>query len=199
MNRSALLVSLILALPSMGSWVSGNIVYRVLDNWQQPVRSEIAKLEGQNDDLSRFVTMFQANELSRATLNLTLAALSADMKLRYVGDRLYRSQSASMGSLRRAAAILHPSGWDDRMKPYETMVQNGYDTPEIVSALQDFENGLLAEALSRVTDNQARINMLSALNDRYEAWRSFLKETFLYFAVALSIFLFFFELRRKDP
>ena len=62
----------------------------------------------------------------------------------------------------------------------------------------DGVDGLLAEALSRVTDNQARINMLSALNDRYEAWRSFLKETFLYFAVALSIFLFFFELRRKD-
>lgn len=198
MNRSAFLVSLILALPSLGSWISGNVVYRVLDNWQQPVRSEISELEVQNDDLTRFVTMFQANELSRATLNLTLAALSADMKLRYVGDQLYRAQSASMGSLRRAAAILHPAGWNDRMKPYEAMVHNGYDTPEAVNALQDFENGLVAEALSRVTDNQARINTLSALDDRYQAWRSFLKETFLYLAVALSIFLFFFELRRKD-
>ncbi|WP_137113560.1 MULTISPECIES: hypothetical protein [Mesorhizobium] len=162
------------------------------------MRTEITELEGQNDDLTRFVTMFQANELSRATLNLTLAALSADMRLRYVGDQLYRSQSASMGSLRRAAAILHPSRWNDTMKPYEDAVHAGYDTPEAVSKLQDFENDLVAEALSRVTNNQARINALSALNDHYERWRSFLKETFLYMAVALSIFLFFFELRKKD-
>jgi len=198
MNRSALLVSIILALPSIGSWISGNVVYRVLDNWQRPVRTEIVELEGQNDDLTKFVTMFQANELSRATLNLTLAALSADMRLRYVGDQLYRSQSASMGSLRRAAAILHPSGWNDTMRPYEDMVRNGYDTPEAVGRLQEFENNLVAEALSRVTDNQARINSLSELNDHYERWRSFLRESFLYMAVALSIFLFFFELRKKS-
>ncbi|MGC4024956.1 MAG: hypothetical protein QM744_07255, partial [Mesorhizobium sp.] len=188
----------ILALPSIGSWISGNVVYRVLDGWQEPVRSEITELQGQNDDLTKFVTMFQANELSRATLNLTLAALSADMRLRYVGDQLYRSQSASMGSLRRAATILHPSGWNETMKPYEDAVHGGYDTPEAVNKLQDFENNLVAEALSRVTNNQARINTLSALNDHYERWRSFLKETFLYMAVALSIFLFFFELRKKD-
>jgi hypothetical protein len=78
------------------------------------------------------------------------------------------------------------------------MVQSGYDTPEAVNTLQEFENGLVAEALAQVTNNQARINALSFLNDRYESWRSFLKETFLYLAVALSIFLFFFELRKRD-
>ena len=105
-------------------------------------------------NLERFVAQFQANrELGRGTLNLLMTAVSADRQLRYLGDNLYRANSASIGSLRRAAAIVYPVRWQAVLKPYEETIARGYDTPAVVQQLQEFENKLIADALSTITPN----------------------------------------------
>ena len=148
-------------------------------------------------DLERFVAQFQANELGRGTLNLLMTAVSADMQLRYLGDNLYRANSASIGSLRRAAAIVYPERWQAVLKPYEETLARGYDSPAVVQQLQEFENKVIADALSTITRDQQRLNELGAAIERYERWRGFIASTLAYLAIALSIALFVFRLHVK--
>ena len=188
------MVALLFALPSIGSWLSTNVVYLRLDELQQPVKAEIATLKTEISDLERFVTQFQGNELSRATLNLLMSAVSAEMQLRYIGDNLYRASSVSIGSLRRAAAIVYPDRWQATLKPYEETIAQGYDSPSVVQKLQEFENKVVADALSRISRDQERINVLADLHDEYERKRRFIAGTLTYLAIAVSIFLFAFRL-----
>ena len=192
--RRRLMVALLFALPSIGSWLSTNVVYLRLDELQQPVKAEIATLKTEISDLERFVTQFQGNELSRATLNLLMSAVSAEMQLRYIGDNLYRASSVSIGSLRRAAAIVYPDRWQATLKPYEETIAQGYDSPSVVQKLQEFENKVVADALSRISRDQERINVLTDLHDEYERKRRFIAGTLTYLAIAVSIFLFAFRL-----
>ncbi len=189
-----LLVALLFALPSIGSWLSTNIVYLRLDELQQPVKAEIARLKMDISDLERFVTQFQGNELSRATLNLLMSAVSAEMQLRYLGDNLYRASSMSIGSLRRAAAIIYPDRWQATLKPYEETIAQGYDSPSVIQKLQEFENKVIADALSMISRDQERINALTEVHDEYERKRRFIAGSLTYLAIALSIFLFAFKL-----
>jgi hypothetical protein len=192
-----LLVALVFAAPSIGSWFSSNIVYLQLDELERPLKREIATLEAGTRDLERFVAQFQANELGRGTLNLLMTAVSADMRLRYLGDNLYRANAASIGSLRRAAAIVYPERWQAVLEPYEKTIARGYDSPDTVQRLQDLENEVIADALSTITRDQERINALNAAHQRYERWRGFIASTLAYLAVALSIALFVFRLHVK--
>jgi len=189
-----LLLALLFAAPSIGSWFSTNVIYMRLDELQQPMKTEVASLKAEISDLERFVTQFQANELSRGTLNLLMTAVSADMQLRYLGDNLYRANSVSIGSLRRAAAIIYPDRWQATLKPYEEIIAQGYDNPAAVQQLQEFENKVIADALSKISRDQERINALSVVHDDYERLRRFIASTLAYLAVALSTFLFVFRL-----
>jgi predicted nucleic acid-binding Zn ribbon protein len=189
------LIALLLASPSIGSWFSSNFVYARFDDAQQPVKTEMAGLRTDMADLERFVALFQANELSRGTFALLMAAVSADTKLRYLGDNLYRANSTSIGALRRAAAIVYPERWQATLKPYEEIVAQGYDSPETVQRLTDFENKVVADALSRITRDQARLNTLAETLEGYERRRQRVASALTYLAVALSIFLFAFQLR----
>lgn len=189
-----LLVALLFALPSIGSWLSTNVVYLRLDELQQPVKVEIATLKTEISDLDRFVTQFQGNELGRATLNLLMSAVSAEMQLRYLGDNLYRASAVSIGSLRRAAAIIYPDRWQATLKPYEETIAQGYDSPSVVQKLQEFENKVVADALSRISRDQERIDALTEVHDGYERKRRFIASTLTYLAIALSVFLFAFRL-----
>ena len=194
-----LLVALLFAAPSVGSWLSSNVIYLRLDELERPLKTELATLKAGMSDLERFVAQFQANELGRGTLNLLMTAVSADMSLRYLGDYLYRANAASIGSLRRAAAIVYPVRWQTVLKPYEETIARGYDTPTVVQQLQEFENKLVADALSTITRDQARLNELGTAIERYERWRGFIASTLAYLAVALSIALFVFRLHVKAP
>lgn len=191
------LVALLFAAPSIGSWFTSNVIYLRLDELERPLKTESVALKARMSDLERFVAQFQANELSRATLNLLMAAVSADMKLRYLGDSLYRANAVSIGSLRRAAAIVYPKEWQSVLKPYEETLAQGYDSPAAVQRLQEFENKVIADALSAITRDQQRINVLDAEHARYEWWRGFIASTLAYFAVAASIILFVFRLHIK--
>jgi hypothetical protein len=119
-------------------------------------------------DLERFVAQFQANELGRGTLNLLMTAVSADMRLRYLGDNLYRANAASIGALRRAAAIVYPERWQTVLEPYEETNVRGYDSPDAVQRLQEVENEVIADTLSTITRDQERIDALNAAHARYE-------------------------------
>lgn len=189
------LIALLLASPSIGSWFSSNLVYARFDDAQQPVKTEMARLKADMADLERFVGLFQANELSRGTFALLMAAVSADAKLRYLGDNLYRANSTSIGALRRAATIVYPDRWQTTLKPYEEIVAQGYDSPETVQRLTDFENKVVGDALSRITRDQARLNTLAETLEGYERRRQRVASALTYLAVALSIFLFAFQLR----
>ena len=191
------LVALLFAAPSIGSWFTSNVVYLRLDELERPLRTESVALKARMTDLERFVAQFQANELGRATLNLLMTAVSADMKLRYLGDSLYRANAVSIGSLRRAAAIVYPKEWQSVLKPYEETIAQGYDSPAAVQRLQAFENKVIADALSAIARDQQRINALDAERERYEWWRGFIASTLAYFAVAASIILFVFRLQIK--
>lgn len=192
-----LLIALLFAAPSIGSWVSSNVIYLRIDELERPLKKEAETLRTNMSDLERFVAQFQANELGRGTLNLLMTAVSADMQLRYLGDNLYRANAASIGSLRRAAAIVYPERWQAVLKPYEEILARGYDTPAVVQQLQEFENKLIAEALSTMTRDQQRLNELGAATERYERWRGFIASTLAYLAVTLSIALFVFRLHVK--
>jgi hypothetical protein len=126
-----------------------------------------------------------------------MTAVSADMKLRYLGDNLYRGNAVSIGSLRRAAAIVYPEVWQSVLKPYEETIAQGYDSPAAVQRLQELENKVIADALSAIARDQERINALDAAHERYEWWRGFIASTLAYLAVALSITLFVFRLHIK--
>lgn len=191
------LLALLFAAPSIGSWFSSNVIYLRIDELQHPLKAEIATLKSNMSDLERFVAQFQANELGRGTLNLLMAALSADMKLRYLGDNLYRANAASIGSLRRAAAIVYPDRWQAVLKPYEEVMRQGYDSPAAVERLQEFENKVIADALAKITRDQERLDALGTRVERYERWRGFIASTLAYLAVALSIALFVFRLHVK--
>jgi hypothetical protein len=197
MLLSRFLVALLFAAPSIGSWFSSNIIYLRLDDLERPLKAEMATLRAGMSDLERFVAQFQANELGRGTLNLLMTAVSADMQLRYLGDNLYRANSASIGSLRRAAAIVYPDRWQAVLKPYEETIARGYDSPDAVQRLQEFENRVIADALATITRDQERINALNAAHERYERWRGFIASTLAYLAIALSITLFVFRLHVK--
>ncbi|GEP61923.1 hypothetical protein RSO01_90890 [Reyranella soli] len=192
-----LLVALLFAAPSIGSWFSSNVIYLRIDELERPLKQELVTLRAGMSDLERFVAQFQANELGRGTLNLLMTAVAADVKLRYLGDNLYRANAASIGSLRRAAAIVYPKNWQAVLKPYEETIAQGYDSPTVVQQLQAFENKLIADALSTITRDQERINALTATHERYERWRGFIASTLAYLAVALSIALFVFRLQLK--
>jgi hypothetical protein len=192
-----LLVAMLFAAPSIGSWFSSNIIYLRLDELELPLKKEVETLKAGMSDLERFVAQFQANELGRGTLNLLMTAVSADMQLRYLGDNLYRANSASIGSLRRAAAIVYPERWRAVLKPYEETIARGYDSPADVQRLQEFENKVIADALSTITRDQQRLNELGAAIERYERWRGFIASTLAYLAVALSVVLFVFRLHVK--
>lgn len=189
------MLALLLALPSIGSWLSTNVVYARFDELQQPMKAEMAHLKTEMADLERFVGLFQANELSRGTFALLMAAVSADVNLKYLGDNLYRANSTSIGALRRAAAIVYPGRWQATLKPYEEIVAQGYDSPETVQQLTDFENKVVADALSQITHDQARLNALTEILEKSERRRQFVASALTYLAVALSIFLFAFRLR----
>jgi hypothetical protein len=191
------LVALLLTAPSIGSWFTSNVIYMRLDELERPLKTELATLKAGMSDLERFVAQFQANELGRGTLNLLMVAVSAEIKLRYLGDNLYRANAASIGSLRRAAAIVYPEGWQAVLKPYEDTIAQGYDSPAAVQRLQELENKVMADALSAITRDQERINALNDAHDRYERWRGFIASTLAYLAVALSIILFVFRLHVK--
>jgi len=191
------LVALLFAAPSIGSWFGSNVIYLRIDELERPLKKEAETLKSAMSDLERFVAQFQANELGRGTLNLLMTAVSADMQLRYLGDNLYRANAASIGSLRRAAAIVHPERWQAVLKPYEETIARGYDTPDVVQRLQEFENKLIADALSAITRDQKRLNELDDARARYERWRGFIASTLAYLAVALSIALFVFRLHVK--
>jgi hypothetical protein len=126
------LVALLFAAPSIGSWFTSNVIYLRLDELERPLKTESVTLKARMGDLERFVAQFQANELGRGTLNLLMTAVSADMKLRYLGDNLYRANAVSIGSLRRAAAIVYPKVWQSVLKPYEETIAQGYDSPAAV-------------------------------------------------------------------
>lgn len=191
------LVALLLAAPSIGSWLSSNVIYLRLDELERPLRTESAALQARMSDLERFVAQFQANELGRGTLNLLMTAVAADMKLRYLGDNLYRANAVSIGSLRRAAAIVYPKDWQSVLKPYEETIAQGYDSPAAIGRLQELENRVIADALSAIARDQERINVLEAARERYQWWRGFVASTLAYLAVALSIILFAFRLYIK--
>lgn len=188
------LVALLFAAPSIGSWFTSNVVYLRLDELERPLKTESMTLKARMTDLERFVAQFQANELGRGTLNLLMTAVSADMKLRYLGDNLYRANAVSIGSLRRAAAIVYPKDWQSVLKPYEETIAQGYDSPAAVQRLQELENKVIADALSAIARDQERLGVLDAARERYEWWRGFIASTLAYLAVALSIILFVFRL-----
>jgi len=191
------LVAVLFAAPSIGSWFSSNVIYLRIDELERPLKKEAETLRANMSDLERFAAQFQANELGRGTLNLLMTAVSADMRLRYLGDNLYRANSASIGSLRRAAAIVYPERWQAVLKPYVETIAQGYASPAAVQRLQEFENEVIADALSTITRGQQRLNELSAAIERYERWRGFIASTLAYLAVALSIVLFVFRLHVK--
>jgi len=58
---------------------------------------------------------------------------------------------------------------------------------------------VIADALSTITRDQARLNELSAAIEGYERWRGFIASTLAYLAVALSVALFVFRLHVKAP
>ena len=60
--------------------------------------------------------------------------------------------------------------------------------------MQEFENKVVADALSRISRDQERINVLTDLHDEYERKRRFIAGTLTYLAIAVSIFLFAFRL-----
>jgi hypothetical protein len=160
------------------------------------VDAQIALLTQQRDgmtqtsrELESFTRDVERFQLDRASLLLVMTAQGAEPRLKYTLDKLFRVNA--MGSMRRVAATLYPTGWQDRMRPYEEKAQDDYDTAATVNELQSMESAMIADASRELTSLQQRTNTVSAEIDRKTAFRTTILSVANSLMYLLTILVFF--------
>ena len=162
------------------------------------VDAEIAELTQQRDrmtetvrQLDGFTRDVERFQLDRGSLLLVMAGQDSKANLRYALDKLFRLNA--QGSMRRVAATLYPDEWKTRMQPYEEIVQQDYDQPDIVQRLQSFESGMIADAGRQLTALQEKINGVSARIDAATAFKTTILSIGNSLMYILTIMIFFLK------
>lgn len=189
-NRRALgaiLVASPAILASAGSLAVGMAIddkLSALGRQRDAISQEIGRLD-------LFTKEFESKELLRASFLVTLTNAGAADPFKYALDKLYRLNAA--GSLRRIAASIDPSSWKNRIADYDILVASDYNDIGAVQKLTDVENGLVHDALRRITDQQASLNRLSDRIDRLESRKTTAQSVLNGLMYVLTVLVFFMK------
>lgn len=198
LSNSRIGLGLVISSPAIFSWLAGLMVELSVDRRLRPIEAQIENLRTESDSLEAFVARFEQSELQRGTLNLLMTATNASEELRYLGDRVYRANSASIASLRRAASVVYPETWEEVLEPYQQKLDDGYATPEAVAELQGVDNDVMMKSRQRLTANQERqaelLSRVEALRDE-RRWMTMILQPL---GLIFSLMAFVYNLKPKD-
>lgn len=164
----------------------------------------IARFAGERDTLSRdlgaldgHTRSFETLQLGRGALLLVMNGTQAEMRFKYLLDRLFRQNAKQ--AMRRMAAIVHPQDWQARMGAYEALVDQEYGDVNAVQNLQAIESAMVLQAGERLTALQLRHNIVSGRIDKIESLKAQLTAIIASLTSALTIVIFFVTTNRKKP
>jgi hypothetical protein len=195
-NRTTL-VAILLVSPSIVSSIATFAISNSLDR-------RIARFADERDTLTRNLTAldgqvktFETLQLSRGAFLLVLNGSQADMQFKYLLDRLFRQNAKQ--AVRRMAAIVHPQDWQNRMAPYEALVDQDYSDAKTVRDIQAIENTMVMEAGAQLTALQLRHNIVTGRMSKIESLKTQISTVLASLTTALTIAIFFVTTNRKAP
>lgn len=200
LTSSRIGLGLLVSAPAIFSWLAGMVMEVSVDRRLRPVQAQIQSIDAESGQLQDFVRRFEAIELARGSLLISLSAVNAPENYRYVADRFYRANSEAIGSLRRATAVLYPDQWKQILEPYEKLLADGYETREQVDTMQAVDNKVMLASRNFLTAAETRKDALQAqaaslLNTRY--WMSLMLQPL---GLICSLIAFVYNLKpRTDP
>ncbi|RYE86138.1 MAG: hypothetical protein EOP19_07630 [Hyphomicrobiales bacterium] len=154
------------------------------------ITRDLGALDGQ-------VKSFETLQLGRGALLLVLNGSQADMQYKYLLDRLFRLNAKQ--AVRRMAAIVHPQDWQNRMAPYDALVDQDYSDAGTVQSIQAMENAMVLEASERLTALQLRHNIVTGRIGKVESLKAQITAILASLTSALTIVIFFVTTNRKKP
>lgn len=195
-NRTTLSAILIVS-PAIVSSIATFALSNSLDR-------RIARFSDERDMLTRdlaaldgHVKTFETLQLGRGALLLVLNGSQADMQYKYLLDRLFRQNAKQ--AVRRMAAIVHPQDWQNRMAPYDALVDQEYSDAGTVRTIQEIENAMVTEAGARLTALQLRHNIVAARIGKIESLKAQITAVLASLTSALTIVIFFVTTNRNKP
>lgn len=198
LSNSRLGLGLIISSPAIFSWLAGLTVEVSVDRRLRPIEAQIESVKSESALLDAFVARFEQSELERGTLNLLMTATNAQPQLRYLGDRVYRVNAASIGSLRRAASVVYPDSWQQMLQPYQQKLDEGYSTPEAVAELQAVDNDVMMKSRQRLTDNLQRQIALESQAGALQDQRRWMTMILQPLGLICSLMAFVYNLKPRD-
>lgn len=145
--------------------------------------------------LDGHVKSFETLQLGRGALLLVLNGSQADMQYKYLLDRLFRLNAKQ--TVRRIAAIVHPQDWQNRMAPYDALVDQDYSDAKAVQSIQAIENAMIQEAGERLTALQLRHNVVTGRIGKIESLKAQITAILASLTSALTIVIFFVTTNSK--
>lgn len=134
-------------------------------------------------------------QLGRGALLLVLNGSQADMRYKYLLDRLFR-QDANQ-AVRRMAAIVHPQDWQSRMASYDSLVDRDDSDAKTVQDIQAMEHSMVMEAGARLTPLQLRHNIVTGRIAKIESLKTQITAVLASLTSALTIVIFFITNKQK--
>lgn len=171
----------------MSQWVDGEIA--VLNQRRDQLADTSAQLDGFKERVETF-------QLNRAAMLLLLGGMNADQSLRYALDKLFRLNAQD--SMRRVAALLYPTQWKEKMKPYEDITTTDYADIASIRQLQDMESAMIQDAARALTALQAETNVVAAEIDRKTSTRTAILVLGNSLMYIITILIFFVRTARTD-
>lgn len=193
-NRTTLIAILIVSpsiVASIATFAMSNSLDRRISRFTEErdaLTRDLAALDGH-------VKTFEALQLDRGALLLVLNGSQADIQHKYLLDRLFRLNAKQ--TVRRIAAIVHPQDWQNRMAPYDALVDRDYSDAKAVQSIQAIENEMIQEAGERLTALQLRHNIVTGRIGKVESLKAQITAILASLTSALTIVIFFVTTNTK--
>lgn len=190
---SAVLIASPAILSSIATFAMSNSLDRRISRFtaeRDAITRDLGALDGH-------VKSFETLQLGRGALLLVLNGSQADMQYKYLLDRLFRLNAKQ--TVRRIAAIVHPQDWQNRMGPYDALVDQDYSDATTVQSIQAIENAMVLEASERLTALQLRHNIVTGRIAKIDSLKAQITAILASLTSALTIVIFFVTTNRKKP
>jgi len=188
---SAILIASPAILSSIATFAMSNSLDRRIGRFTTE-REQLVRDLGALDGHTR---TFETLQLGRGALLLVMNGSQADMRFKYLLDRLFRQNAKQ--AMRRMAAIVHPQSWQARMAAYDALVDKEYSDAGTVQNIQAIESTMVLEAGERLTALQLRQNIVSGRIDKIESLKGQFTAVLASLTSALTIVIFFITTNRK--
>lgn len=195
-NRTTLSAILIVS-PAILSSIATFVLSNSLDRRSARFTEERDAITRDLGALDGHVKSFETLQLGRGALLLVLNGSQADMQYKYLLDRLFRLNAKQ--AVRRMAAIVHPQDWQNRMAPYDALVDQDYSDARTVQSIQAMENAIVLEAGERLTALQLRHNIVTGRIAKIDSLKAQITAVLASLTSALTIVIFFVTTNGKKP